>query len=196
MLNRLSQPGGRKRRKRVGRGASAGQGKTCGRGHKGQRSRSGSGRRRGFEGGQMPLQRRLPKVGFASRTARYTARIRTSEVAGLNEKQVDLALLKDRGLARFDARAAKVFLSGEITKPVKLIGIAVTAGARKAIEAAGGSIEGMMPSLPEASGPSEERTASPGSEGTRQALVEPSASAQGSAGGTGGQDAPAPEEKD
>ena len=148
MLNRLSQPGGRKRRKRVGRGAAAGQGKTCGRGHKGQRARTGSGRRPGFEGGQMPLQRRLPKVGFASRTARYTARVRTSEIAGLNEKQVDLALLKNRGLARFDARAAKVFLSGEITKPVKLIGIAVTAGARKAIEDAGGSIEGRMPSLP------------------------------------------------
>ncbi len=141
MLNSLSQPGGRKRRKRVGRGASAGQGKTCGRGQKGQRSRSGSGRLRGFEGGQMPLQRRLPKVGFRSRTARYTARVRTSEIAALNADKVDLALLKERGLARFDARAAKVFLSGAIEKPVRLIGIAATAGARKAIEKAGGAIE-------------------------------------------------------
>ena len=141
MLNSLSQPGGRKRRKRVGRGAAAGGGKTCGRGHKGQGARSGSGVMRGFEGGQMPLQRRLPKVGFASRTARYTARIRTSELAALAGKTVDLALLKDRGLARFDARAAKVFLSGEVKKPVKLAGIAATAGARRAIEAAGGSIE-------------------------------------------------------
>ena len=141
MLNSLSQPGGRRHRKRVGRGASAGGGKTCGRGHKGQGSRSGSGVMRGFEGGQMPLQRRLPKVGFASRTARYTARVRTSEIAALGEKTVDLALLKDRGLARFDARAAKVFLSGEVKKPVKLVGITATAGARKVIEAAGGSIE-------------------------------------------------------
>lgn len=140
MLNSLSQPGGRRRRKRVGRGASAGGGKTCGRGQKGQRSRTGSGRMRGFEGGQMPLQRRLPKVGFASRTARYTARIRTSEIAALGEYTVDLALLKDRGLARFDARSAKVFLSGEITTPVTLVGIAATSGARKAIESAGGSL--------------------------------------------------------
>ena len=141
MLNRLSQPGGRKHRKRVGRGASAGGGKTCGRGQKGQRSRSGSGRNRGFEGGQMPLQRRLPKVGFHSRAARYTARIRTGEIASLGGQPVDLALLKQRGLARFDARAAKVFLSGELNGPVHLVGIAVTTGARKAIEAAGGSIE-------------------------------------------------------
>ncbi len=141
MLNDLSRPAGRRRRKRVGRGAAAGGGKTCGRGHKGQRSRSGSGRMRGFEGGQMPLQRRLPKVGFRSRTARRTARIRTSEIASLGVGAVDLALLRERGLARFDARAAKVFLSGEIAAPVKLVGIAVTAGARKAIEAAGGSVE-------------------------------------------------------
>ena len=141
MLNSLSQPGRRKRRKRVGRGASAGGGKTCGRGHKGQGSRSGSGVMRGFEGGQMPLQRRLPKVVFASRTARYTARVRTAEIAALNEETVDLALLKARGLARFDTRTAKVFLSGEITRPVKLVGITATAGARQAIEAAGGSIE-------------------------------------------------------
>ena len=142
MLDSLSQPGGRKQRKRVGRGASAGGGKTAGRGQKGQRSRSGSGRRPGFEGGQMPLQRRLPKVGFASRTAHLTARVRTSEIAALGEKKVDLALLKERGLARFDTRAAKVFLSGEITTAVKLVGIAATAGARKAIKAAGGSVEG------------------------------------------------------
>ena len=151
MLNNLSQPGGRKHRKRVGRGASAGGGKTCGRGQKGQRSRTGSGRLRGFEGGQMPLQRRLPKVGFSSRTARYTARIRTSEIAALNEKKVDLALLKERGLARFDARAAKVFLSGGITGPVKLVGITATAGARKAIEEAGGSIEASKTSREEKS---------------------------------------------
>lgn len=148
MLNSLSQTGGRKRRKRVGRGASAGGGKTCGRGQKGQRSRSGSGRMRGFEGGQMPLQRRLPKVGFRSRSARYTARVRTGEIASLGEPRVDLALLKQRGLARFDARAAKVFLSGAIDAPVTLVGIAATAGARKAIEDAGGSIGGAAPSAP------------------------------------------------
>ena len=141
MLNSLSQPRGRKQRKRVGRGASAGGGKTCGRGQKGQHSRSGSGVMRGFEGGQMPLQRRLPKVGFASRTARYTARIRTGEIAGLGQETVTLDLLKDRGLARFDARTAKVFLSGEVKAPVKLVGITATAGARKAIEGAGGSVE-------------------------------------------------------
>ena len=141
MLNSLGQPGGRKHRKRVGRGRRSCRRRRMRRGHKGQGSRSGSGVMRGFEGGQMPLQRRLPKVGFASRTARYTARVRTSEIAGLGEKTVDLALLKDRGLARFDARAAKVFLSGEVKKPVKLVGIAATAGARKAIEDAGGSIE-------------------------------------------------------
>ena len=141
MLNSLSQAGGRKRRKRVGRGASAGGGKTCGRGQKGQRSRSGSGRMRGFEGGQMPLQRRLPKVGFHSRSARRVARVRTGELARFGAASIDLALLKKHGLARFDTRVAKVFLSGPITAPVKLVGIAATAGARKAIEAAGGSVE-------------------------------------------------------
>ena len=141
-LNSL-QPGAgsRKPRKRVGRGIAAGQGKTAGRGVKGQRSRSGGYSKVGFEGGQMPLQRRLPKVGFSSRQARYRAEVRLHELARVADATVDLAALKAAGLVPKSARSAKVFLSGTIDRAVKVVGLGVTRGAREAIEAAGGSVE-------------------------------------------------------
>ena len=133
--------GSRKPRKRVGRGISAGQGKTAGRGAKGQRSRSGGYSKVGFEGGQMPLQRRLPKVGFNSRKARYAAQVRLHELARVDGDTVDLAALKAAGLVSRSARSAKVFLSGTIDRAVRVVGVGVTRGAREAIEAAGGSVE-------------------------------------------------------
>lgn len=133
--------GSRKPRKRVGRGIAAGQGKTAGRGVKGQRSRSGGYSKVGFEGGQMPLQRRLPKVGFSSRQARYRAEVRLHELARVADETVDLAALKAAGLVPKHARSAKVFLSGTIDRAVKVVGLGVTRGAREAIEAAGGSVE-------------------------------------------------------
>ena len=141
-LNSL-QPaaGSRKSRKRVGRGIAAGQGKTAGRGVKGQRSRSGGYHKVGFEGGQMPLQRRLPKVGFASRKARYVAEVRLHELSRVADETVDLAALKVAGLVPKSTRHAKVFLSGTIDRAVKVVGLGVTRGAREAIEAAGGSVE-------------------------------------------------------
>jgi large subunit ribosomal protein L15 len=139
-LNTL-KPGSRRPRKRVGRGHAAGQGKTCGRGVKGQHSRSGGYHKTGFEGGQMPLQRRLPKIGFRSRRAADTAELRLHELALVKEEIVDLASLKRAGLVSQQASRAKVFASGTLDRAVRLQGIAVTPGARKAIEAAGGSIE-------------------------------------------------------
>ncbi|MDE0002219.1 MAG: 50S ribosomal protein L15 [Rhodospirillaceae bacterium] len=133
--------GSRRTRKRVGRGISAGQGKTAGRGDKGQRSRSGGYSKVGFEGGQMPLQRRLPKVGFSSRKARYVAEVRLHELALVGDETVDLAALKAAGLVPKSARRAKVFLSGTIDRAVRVVGLGVTRGAREAIEAAGGSVE-------------------------------------------------------
>ena len=133
--------GSRKPRKRVGRGIAAGQGKTAGRGVKGQRSRSGGYSKVGFEGGQMPLQRRLPKVGFNSRKARYAAQVRLHELALVDGDTVDLAALKAAGLVSRSARTAKVFLSGTIDRAVRVVGLGVTRGAREAIEAAGGSVE-------------------------------------------------------
>lgn len=133
--------GSKKDRKRVGRGIGCGNGKTCGRGHKGQHSRSGGFSKRGFEGGQMPLQRRLPKVGFASRSARYSAEIRLGELNGLTEGVVDLAALKAANIIAHHVRKAKVIDSGEISIAVTLQGINVTKGARSAIEAAGGKID-------------------------------------------------------
>jgi large subunit ribosomal protein L15 len=129
-------------RKRVGRGIGSGLGKTCGRGHKGQKSRSGGFHKVGFEGGQMPLQRRLPKVGFSSRIGRTTAEIRLSELNKLEAEVVDLDVLKAANLVNKSTKRAKVFASGEINRAVKLKGIGVTKGARTAIETAGGSIEG------------------------------------------------------
>ena len=133
--------GSRKARKRVGRGIAAGQGKTAGRGDKGQRSRSGGYSKVGFEGGQMPLQRRLPKVGFSSRKARYVAEVRLHELARVADGTVDLAALKAAGLVPKSTRRAKVFLSGTIDRAVRVVGLGVSRGAREAIEAAGGSVE-------------------------------------------------------
>ena len=141
-LNTLSPaPGSRKAAKRVGRGIGSGSGKTCGRGHKGQKSRSGGSVRPGFEGGQMPLQKRLPKYGFTSRMARTTAQIRSAELNNVEADVIDLDALKAADLAKQNSLRARVFLSGDVTKAVKLKGIVVTKGARAAIEAAGGSIE-------------------------------------------------------
>ena len=133
--------GSRRTRKRVGRGIAAGQGKTAGRGDKGQRSRSGGYSKVGFEGGQMPLQRRLPKVGFSSRKARHVAEVRLHELARVADETVDLAALKAAGLVPKSTRRAKVFLSGTIDRAVRVVGLGVSRGAREAIEAAGGSVE-------------------------------------------------------
>ena len=141
-LNNLSPgKGSKKTGKRFGRGHSAGQGKTSGRGQKGQHSRSGGYHKVGFEGGQMPLQRRLPKVGFASRMGYLTAELRLHELAIPTEEVIDIEALKKAQLVSARARKVKVILSGKIEKAVKIKGLAVTKGARAAIEAAGGSIE-------------------------------------------------------
>jgi len=134
-------PGSRRARLRVGRGASAGQGKTCGRGTKGQRARKGGYHKVGFEGGQMPLQRRVPKVGFRSDIKRSRAEVRLHELAKLDVPVIDLEALLKAGVVPVGTERAKVVLSGEINKAVTLKGVAATKGARAAIEAAGGKIE-------------------------------------------------------
>jgi large subunit ribosomal protein L15 len=134
-------PGSRRPHLRVGRGASAGQGKTCGRGVKGQRARKGGYHKVGFEGGQMPLQRRLPKVGFRSAIKETRAEVRLHELSGVDAAVVDLDALKKAGVVPAHTERAKVVLSGEISKAVTLKGVAATKGARAAIEAAGGKIE-------------------------------------------------------
>ena len=134
-------PGAKKPRLRVGRGASAGQGKTCGRGVKGQRARSGGYHKVGFEGGQMPLHRRLPKRGFASPTRALYAEVRLSELQGLTGAEIDLEALKASGIVPRDVTAAKVIRSGKLTRSVTLKGVKATKGARAAIEAAGGKVE-------------------------------------------------------
>jgi large subunit ribosomal protein L15 len=141
-LNTLKpQRGSRKTRLRVGRGASAGQGKTCGRGVKGQRARKGGYHKVGFEGGQMPLQRRLPKVGFRSKIKATRAEVRLSELAKVEAAVIDLEALKKAGVVPVFAETAKVVLSGEVKKAVTLKGIGATKGARAAIEAAGGKFQ-------------------------------------------------------
>ena len=141
-LNELSPARGSKQTgKRRGRGHSAGQGKTCGRGQKGQHSRSGGSHKVGFEGGQMPLQRRLPKVGFNSRMSKFSAEIRLHELELPADDIIDLECLKKANLVPAHTTKVKVIKSGEIRKAVKIRGLAVTKGARAAIEAAGGSIE-------------------------------------------------------
>ncbi len=141
-LNTLSPAeGSRKAAKRVGRGIGSGLGKTCGRGHKGQKSRSGGSVKPGFEGGQMPLQRRLPKFGFTSRIARYVAEIRLNEIAKIESDVIDLDALKAADIIKQEIKSAKVILSGEITKAVTVKGLRVTKGAQAAIEAAGGKVE-------------------------------------------------------
>ena len=142
LLNDLSPAkGSKKDAKRVGRGIGCGTGKTCGRGHKGQKSRSGGFHKVGFEGGQMPLQRRLPKVGFNSRAAKHSAEVRLSEIASIEADVVDLQSLIQANVVPSITLKAKVIASGEINVAKQLKGIAVTPGAKKAIEAAGGKIE-------------------------------------------------------
>ena len=133
--------GARRPRLRVGRGASAGQGKTCGRGVKGQRARKGGYHKVGFEGGQMPLQRRMPKVGFRSAIKALRAEVRLHELAAIPAAVIDLAALKAAQVVAVNAESAKVVLSGKLDKAVHLKGIGVTKGARAAIEAAGGKVE-------------------------------------------------------
>jgi len=134
-------PGSKRPRLRVGRGASAGQGKTCGRGVKGQRARKGGYHKVGFEGGQMPLQRRMPKVGFRSAIKATRAEVRLDELAKVSADVIDLSALKAANVVSAHTEVAKVVLSGEIKKAVTLKGIGATKGAKAAIEAAGGRIE-------------------------------------------------------
>jgi ribosomal protein L15 len=141
-LNKLRPAAGsRKAPKRLGRGIGSGLGKTSGKGHKGQKARAGGYHKVGFEGGQMPLQRRLPKRGFRSRDKNSVARLRTSELNIFTDTLVvDLSLLKERNLIPVSAASVKVFLSGDISVALTLRGIAVTSGAKTAIETAGGSV--------------------------------------------------------
>jgi large subunit ribosomal protein L15 len=141
-LNDIGPPEGSKRdRKRVGRGTGSGLGKTGGRGHKGQKSRSGGFHKVGFEGGQMPLQRRLPKVGFRSRKAATSDQIRLHELKGVEGDLIDMAALLKAGLISRKIKRVKIIVSGEIDRAVTVRGLAVTDGARAAIEAAGGKVE-------------------------------------------------------
>lgn len=133
--------GARKKAKRVGRGIGCTDGKTCGRGHKGQKARSGGFHKVGFEGGQMPLQRRLPKVGFTSRMSKFSAEVRLHEIANLEADVIDLQVLIDNNIVPVFSKKVKLINSGNISKAVSLKGIFVTAGARSLIEAAGGKVE-------------------------------------------------------
>ncbi len=140
-LNTIQATAGAKHSKRrVGRGIGSGLGKTCGRGHKGQKSRAGGFHKVGFEGGQMPLQRRLPKRGFVSLTRNDTAEVRLSDLQAMPIATIDLLSLKAAGMVHANALQAKVFLCGEIARAVTLQGLLITKGARAAVEAAGGSI--------------------------------------------------------
>ena len=139
-LNELSHGGARRPKRRVGRGIGSGFGKTCGRGHKGQKSRTGGGVKPGFEGGQMPLTRRLPKFGFTSRVSKFHAVITLHELNKVQAEVVDLDALIDADIVASHIKTAKVIASGELTRPIKIKGIALTAGANKALLAAGGSV--------------------------------------------------------
>jgi large subunit ribosomal protein L15 len=134
-------PGAKSARHRVGRGIGSGWGKTAGRGHKGQKSRSGGFHKVGFEGGQMPLHRRLPKRGFTSLTRRYVATVRLSEIERLDVEEIDLLTLKHAGIVPTLALGARIVKTGELTRRVKVRGLGASAGARAAIEAAGGTVE-------------------------------------------------------
>ena len=141
-MNSLSPAeGSKKDRKRVGRGIGSGVGKTAGRGHKGQKSRSGGYHKVGFEGGQMPLQRRLPKRGFASRTARYNAEIRLYHIAAMDADVIDMETLRSAGLVNHDTRKVKIINTGSLERAVTVKGLNVSKGAQAAIEAAGGKVE-------------------------------------------------------
>ena len=140
-LNNLKPAAGSTHAKRrVGRGIGSGLGKTAGRGHKGQKSRAGGFHKVGFEGGQMPLQRRLPKRGFVSLTAARNVEVRLSELEKMPVDEIDLLILKQAGVVRGDALSAKVILSGKLTRKISLKGVGATKGAKAAIEAAGGSV--------------------------------------------------------
>ncbi len=140
-LNTIKPAAGAKTvRVRVGRGIGSGMGKTAGRGHKGQRARKGGRGKIGFEGGQMPIQRRLPKRGFSSGIGRVTAEIRLSDIERMKETEIDLAVLKAAGVIQTQMVQAKLIKSGELTRKVSIKGIGVTKGAREAIVAAGGSV--------------------------------------------------------
>ena len=140
-LNSIKPAAGAKHyKRRVGRGIGSGLGKTAGRGHKGQKSRSGGYHKVGFEGGQMPLQRRLPKRGFKSTTLKYNAEVTLADLEKLGAAEVDLLLLKDAGLVAHIAKTVKVIKTGELKTAVKLTGVGATAGAKAAIEAAGGQV--------------------------------------------------------
>jgi len=133
--------GSRKKAKRLGRGIGSTFGKTCGIGHKGQKARSGGFHKVGFEGGQMPLQRRLPKIGFKSRSSKFSAEVRLSELNMIAGETVDLQVLIAANIVPFFTKKAKIIKSGMLEKPVVVKGIAVTSGARESIEAAGGKVE-------------------------------------------------------
>ncbi len=133
--------GTKKKSKRVGRGIGSTLGKTCGRGHKGQKSRSGGFHKVGFEGGQMPLQRRLPKIGFSSRTKKYSAEVRLGDLIFVNSDVVDLEQLIHLNLVPSFSKTAKIIKSGSLVRPIIVKGIRVTQGARLAIEAVGGKVE-------------------------------------------------------
>jgi large subunit ribosomal protein L15 len=146
----IPAPGSTKARRRVGRGIGSGLGKTCGSGHKGQKSRSGGTVRPGFEGGQMPLQRRLPKFGFSSRIGRLTAEVRTSELAGLGADVIDIEVLRTANVINKSITRVKVMLSGDVGRALTVEGLRVTKGARAAIESAGGKV--IDPVVPEYAG--------------------------------------------
>ena len=152
-LNTISPAeGSKKNRKRVGRGIGSTDGKTAGRGHKGQKSRSGGYHKVGFEGGQMPLQRRLPKIGFHSKKYDETAELRLNELAKVDAETIDLATLKAAKLVSRRVKRVKVIMSGKLEKAVTVRGLAVTKGAKQAIEAAGGRIESSTHSADQGSG--------------------------------------------
>lgn len=141
-LNTLSpDPGSKPRKQRVGRGIGSGIGKTCGKGHKGQKARAGGYHKINFEGGQMPIQRRLPKMGFKSRVGRTIDEISLGELAKIKAKSIDLQALKDAGVINKSIKDVKIILSGELKAAITVKGLRVTKGARKAIEDLGGSIE-------------------------------------------------------
>lgn len=141
-LNSLSPAIGEKtNKKRVGRGIGSGFGKTCGRGHKGQKSRTGGSTAIGFEGGQMPLQRRLPKIGFTSRSSLSRSEVRLSELNNIESSEITLAVLKENNIVTKNTQTVKIILSGEITKAVTIKGLLVTKGAKVLIEAAKGKVE-------------------------------------------------------
>ncbi len=134
-------PGSKKTSKRLGRGIGSGKGKTSGRGHKGQRARAGGYHKVGFEGGQMPMQRRIPKSGFRSQQALFREEIYLSDINAMQAEVIDMSALKAEGLIRFNTKDVKIVASGEIKRSITVRGIQVTAGARKAIEAANGKVE-------------------------------------------------------